>query len=1153
MYRPILMSIPLITVLTACGSSSESPESPVGQNKINFQGIVYDGPMANTDVSIFAGTTLLGTGKTNTDGEYSVDAFISDDQLTKIQDQPITYRAQRENIILFQYGGSTLLEALDNESNNALITNFSTVEYVLADIDKNNFVSKEEWATYLTRDRAVIEPNVIRYGVGLKAIIDYSATLAGFENSTVWLRALLNDTSWEEWYRLNITSYQEAWQTLFNDAWFLEQESARFSDIYVWEGRYDNIVTSEPVEAVLENILLVGFPQKVSLGDSLRPSVLALWSDFSSTDISDTASYSVYPEGALVKNGEYWQVAATGTITLTAEYQSASAQVSFVADVLETTLENIVVTDVDQKVTVGDKLDPRVAALWSNESSTEVTSLVEWSFSPANAMAWNGNQLQVVQPGEVTLTAKYQGATATVSLNADQAVLDSLRLNYDQREQYLQDEFQVQALGVHLNDYLVDFSDQAEWVSSDPEILESLGNGQFRAKKVGTATVTATFNDLQAEQAFDVVPKLTDISLNLPNHTISRAETLQMSLNGSFNDGSVSVITEGVAWTSSNAEILAIDADGVATGVAEGQVEVTATYKGFTLKETVTVIQPKIIAYTPEFVDGVLTMKEGDSFEYGFKFTRSNGVEHVFTAADDGLDFASYGFMGKVDSSGIGIAEIDEDNSRMRAVRSGEDKLQIDNVPVALQQIFVELGAISSANDYPSKVVLNVNVLDNLDVYQWNAIAGEAPADGTANLVQAIQNDDTLYRFWQVSGAEQDGIYLSTLTSEGESASTLVVADTQDGHKLLNNGIIDGSNGYVLLLTDNGNPASGQQQVNYRFNLSDGSLTAIDMSGFRDGKFNLTYDSFAFNSTGSLIVSRSDSGVTPYVFDFAAGTWEEKALMAGVRIQTPANKTHIATLDAENMNFGSYQPPLLSMLNLETLEITTQEFVMPGDAEHFCRSVETLGIAVEAALRDSGAGCLVSQKGSYDGIGYWLWDSIADLPKLHLFADGYVQSTTDVYAVASRKLDGHVLFGAARIKDANGNDAHEVAEIVDVEVDGTIEQQIRHQRFAKQGEVLNGEYSKNTRLLDGTQFVLDNVNVPNEVFAVFNQGVAVRNQDGVWTSDKYMYQLPVKVDTSWKLYNLGNTLVLSQEDSTDPKYWLLQMREPQPELFDDSL
>ncbi|WP_170107640.1 Ig-like domain-containing protein [Photobacterium lipolyticum] len=1072
MYRPILMSVPLIAMLTACGGGSDSDLKPdpkkVLQKKMTFSGMVYDGPMADTTVSVFAGKHLLATAKTDINGKYSVDASISVEQFENIKAQAITYRAQREDIFLYQYAGTSLEEALVSKNNQTLITNFSTVEYVFADIDKNNFVTDEEWKKYQQLDSNFTELATVRYGVGLKSIIDESATLAGYENSTLWLRAVLNDAAWQEWHSSNVAPYRQAWDSLFADTWFLDQEAHRFEDISSWEAKHNYIVTAGPLDPdapVVKHLTMSGIPQKVSVGDLLSPSIQAFWSDDTASDVSEPVTYSVSPADALVINNGRMQVQTSGTITLSAEYKGAFDEVTFVADA---------------------------------------------------------------------------------------AVLASLRLEFDSRQQQLKDEWQVVAHGVHQNDYLVDFSDQAEWASSNPEIIESLGNGRFLSKGVGTAKVIVTWGGLTAEQAFDIKAKIIDVSLNLPNGTISREETVQLSLNGEFNDGSVSVITDEIVWSSSNPEFLTIDENGIATGITEGQSVVTATYQGFTFKETVTVIHPKIVSSIPSFVDGVLTLTEGDILEYGMKFVRSNGIEHAFTAADDGLDFESSGFGGLRDPSRVKIAEIDKDSDRIHAVRSGEDTLEILNVPVELQQIFVELGAITSADDDPTRVSLKVNVLDNADVYQWNLLAGSPPVGKTVTIVQAIQSGNTLYRFWQVKGAEQDGIYLTKVTAEGESAPVLVLAASMNEndrpHKLISNGIIHDYYDYVLLLTDSNNGSAADNQLAYRYKLSDGSLTVIPLANYPNSTVNMRKDSFAFTPNGDFVVTyeHNKKGEIPHIYHFETGTWEEKSPMPGKRIQTPLNKSQIAVLETNNMGSEPYEVPVLRIFDLETQQIITQEFVIPGDAEYFCRSVETMSLAIVDNMKDSGAGCMVAKRGNWDGIGYWLWDSIAELPKLHLFSEGVVQGTSDVYAVAYHKPDGHVVFSAAGVKNEAGDKVYDVAEIIDVEVDGVIEQQVSHKRLAQQGKKLEGYYNDLIRVQDGSQYTVNNADVPNESITVFNKGTAVRDEHGQWSSDKYMYQLPVTVEGTNKLYNLGNTIVLSPEGyENKSEYWLLQMREPQ--------
>ncbi|WP_299017641.1 Ig-like domain-containing protein [uncultured Photobacterium sp.] len=1047
---------------------------------MTFSGMVYDGPMADTTVSVFAGKHLLAKAVTDQDGKYLVDASISVKHYEQIKTQPITYRAQRGDIFLYQYAGTSLEEALDNNNNQALITNFSTVEYVIADFDKNNFVTAQEWLDYQKLDRTSIETNIVRYGVGLKAVIDYSASLAGFDNSTVWLRALFNSAAWDQWYSMNHASYRDAWQTLYSDEWFLEQEKDRFTeaDITVWKDQIDNVVV--PENPVLKNVIVAGLPQRVS---------------------------------------------------------------------------------------VGDKLSPTLYALWSDESSSDVTSLVEWSATPADAVVITDGYPQVMKTGPITLTATYQGATATIQLDADAAVLASLRLDATQRYPYLHDQFKEVAYGVHKNDYLVDYSEEAEWTSSNPEILESLGDGEFLAKKVGSVKVTATMGELTAEHEFNVTAKLLGISLNLPNNLISRGETLQLTLNGEFNDGTVAVINEAVTWSSSNSEVLEVAKNGEAKGIKEGEAVVTASYNDYILEEKVKVTHPKIVSSTPNFVDGVLTMTEGDVLEYKFKFVRSNGVEHVFTATSaygtDEIQISDNALRENRDESGIQVAQVDTEKERIYAVRSGEDKLTINNVPDEFKNILFELGAIEYVSSADS-VTLKVNVTDNQDVYQWNRFKGNSPVSGenndeTANVIQAIQSGDTLYRFWFVDGTEKDGIYITKLTDKGESAPEFVLAankfvneyDYTYTHKLINNGIIHDNYGYVLLITDNDNQVSEKQQIVYRYKLSDGTLTEVDISGFNRDIFRTNGHSFAFTQSGDLVViddrgsSSSHKLVTPYIYHFDTNTWEEKDQILGQHIQLPSDSSHMAVLNTNDMSREPYVTPVLSIMDLETLEVTSQEFVIPGDAEYVCRDIENMSIATGESVLDSGAGCMVVEKGDSNGVGYWLWDSIAELPKLHLFNEGEVEYTSNNYAVAARKPDGNMLFSSGRItidSDTRGSWT-DIAEIVDVEVDGIVEKQVKSQRYIVNNNYLDANID--TEIKEGNQYLIQNPNVPNETFAVSNRRTIVIDEHGQWQSDKFMYQLPEVIVGKFKLFNLGNAMVISPESDKDSsEYWLLQMRKP---------
>ncbi|WP_281222517.1 cell surface protein [Photobacterium sanguinicancri] len=1165
MYKPCWMSVPLIVMLTACGSDDNSnsdttPDPKVDKKSLTFVGNVYDGPIADATVSVYAGTQLLASGKTNADGKYVINASIKNSEFEKIKSHPITYKAIRDDIILHEYDGRSLEQAFNNKKNSALISNFSTVEYVLADTDKNDFVSSTEWDLYLTFDRNYTEPLIIRYGAGLKAIIDNSASLGGYKNTTLWLRALRDEEKWNNWHTQNTSQYKQAWDALFSDKWFLEQEKHRFKDIASWEVKYDDITTPDFTKPAIYNLSISGIPETASIGDKVFPTAHALFTNMTSKNVSSETVYAITPTDALENKGTYWEVKKAGYISIKAQYGDIITTETIAVDMGDTALTSITLSGVGKSVTVGDKITPTISANWSNGTVSDVTSLSDISYSPENAIKLENGQAYIAAAGDINLSASYMDETSTIKITAQEAVLTELRLGFNQREQLFNKQFQVSAEGIHENDYIIDFTNEATWVSSDSTIVESLGNGLFIGKGVGTATITATVGENTVTQDFEVITELLDLSLNLPNNAISREETLQLTLNGEYSDGSVSVISEDIAWATSNPEILTIDENGIAVGIIEGESVVTATYKEMVLEETIEVIAPKIVSSEPPFDlvarNGTMLLSEGGSYPYRFKFTRSNGKEYVFVAEKGGLDFEWSGFReAAIDESGIQIADNDEGRDLMRAVRAGDTKLKLQKVPVELQKIFAELGVDVSVGSSPQAVELSVNIADNADVYQWHRkpvndsiqAIKDAMGRDELELIQATQSGDTLYRFWQIDGLGKNGpLYLTKITSEGESEASIVDLPT-DNFRLIRSRMMSSSNGYIFLLTSNEHSSGVDEHKAYRYSPSNGELAAVDMSPFRDNMVNRQGEGFFFAADGRLIrIYQYDNDLTITVFDFETSEWSDHSKIEGKIIQLASSHDQVGLLDLPTSRDNYFTPPVLRILDLNTLEISEQEFTYPGDSTYTCSSAKSVSIAVRESLQNSGAGCLITDEEYKNAVGYWLWDSIAEEPQLHLFEAGDVLNSGETYGVASVKPDGHILYSAGKRKIEEGSYTYyfDVAEIVDVEVEGVIEQQIKFNTIKEAKGDLYSKYSR-FQASDGNVQTISNPDAPNEIMAIFQHGITLRGKDGNWNTDEFVFGFPT--GHTQKNFHIGDTLVLSHEEKTDDHYqtyWQLQLRKP---------
>lgn len=116
-----------------------------------------------------------------------------------------------------------------------------------------------------------------------------------------------------------------------------------------------------------------------------------------------------------------------------------------------------------------------------------------------------------------------------------------------------------------------------KWYSSNNNIVSVDSQGLLTARNVGTATLTAYYNDSIADSIDLTVkyPLPSSVSIYSAYSIISVGN--QIRLSTSFEPEKVQ--DESVYWSSSNEKIATVDEDGVVTGVSEGRVAISATLK----------------------------------------------------------------------------------------------------------------------------------------------------------------------------------------------------------------------------------------------------------------------------------------------------------------------------------------------------------------------------------------------------------------------------------------------------------------------------------------------------------------------------------------------------------------------------------------------
>ena len=109
-------------------------------------------------------------------------------------------------------------------------------------------------------------------------------------------------------------------------------------------------------------------------------------------------------------------------------------------------------------------------------------------------------------------------------------------------------------------------------------------------------TVTYTYNsmgNMTAVVSTATQAMLTKIEVDPVPEQLKIGETVELTLNAHYSDGTSKPIESGAAFTSSNELIATVDDAGKVTAKSEGAATITATYNSFTttVKITVTAIR----------------------------------------------------------------------------------------------------------------------------------------------------------------------------------------------------------------------------------------------------------------------------------------------------------------------------------------------------------------------------------------------------------------------------------------------------------------------------------------------------------------------------------------------------------------------------------
>ena len=158
---------------------------------------------------------------------------------------------------------------------------------------------------------------------------------------------------------------------------------------------------------------------------------------------------------------------------------------------------------------------------------------------------------------------------------------------------------QLTATGVYSDGSTQNLTSTVTWAPATGAVLRVSSAGVMSAVGVGTANATATSGAVMGSLSLTVTAaELDSLTVTPPNPSLALGLTQALTALGVWSDGTTQPLTTGVTWSSADAGVATVSAQGLVSSVAQGASLITATAGAISGSTTVTVTAPALLTLT---------------------------------------------------------------------------------------------------------------------------------------------------------------------------------------------------------------------------------------------------------------------------------------------------------------------------------------------------------------------------------------------------------------------------------------------------------------------------------------------------------------------------------------------------------------------------
>lgn len=252
----------------------------------------------------------------------------------------------------------------------------------------------------------------------------------------------------------------------------------------------------------------------------------------------------------------------------------------------------------------------------------DASSKVSWSTSDSSIASINqAGLLSSHMEGLVRVTASWADLRASKDISFSSADLTGISINAPSIS--VCDTYQLTATGTYADATSRNITSLVTWASANETLLKVDETGLLSSLGNGTVNVTASRAGIIGSSSINIQDDLASISINSSTNQVAVNASLPFTATGTYTGSSDSRTLSSLnlstfaTWQSDNSAILSISnatgSKGVATGVAEGMANISATCNVTSAVNST----PSEITVTPEVViSGVSINEDANILEF---------------------------------------------------------------------------------------------------------------------------------------------------------------------------------------------------------------------------------------------------------------------------------------------------------------------------------------------------------------------------------------------------------------------------------------------------------------------------------------------------------------------------------------------------------